>query len=97
MNTGAYSSWAIPTQLEYVKDSVLNRGEFGSPNYCPVSNKLFISRGNVGSDSKFQSILSIFLTAFTAQKQIRLRSDYCSSVAFHGQEDSESRIAIYIK
>jgi hypothetical protein len=97
VNAGAYSSWATPTQLEYVNDGILVSGAFGNPNSCSVSDKIFISRVNVGSDASFQSMLSILLTAFTAQKEIRLRSDYCFNITFHGKEVSESRTAVYIR
>ncbi len=97
INAGGYSSWAIPTQLEYVNDGILVNGAFGDPNACGVLDKVFISRANVGNDTKFQSMLSILLTAFAAQKQTRFRADYCFNVTYHGIEVSESRNAVYIK
>ncbi|TQV87953.1 hypothetical protein [Aliikangiella coralliicola] len=97
VSAGAYSSWAIPTQLEYVNGGILVSGAFGNPNNCAVSNKVFISSENVGSGEKFQSLLSILLTAFTAKKEVRFRSDYCFNVTFHGEQVSESRTAVYIR
>lgn len=91
-----YTSWAVPTQLEYVNDGVLISGGFGNPGGCAITDKIFISRAAVG-DEKFQSILSFALTALTAKKEIKFRSGRCFDVTFHGQNVSESTTAIYIR
>lgn len=96
-NAGAYSPWAIPTQIEYVNDGILVSGRFGNPNNCSDSDKIFISKNNIGDDTAFKSLLSMLLTAFTAKKEVQFRSDYCFNVTFHGLNVSESRTAIYIR
>lgn len=71
-NAGAYSPWAIPTQIEYVNDGILVSGRFGNPNNCSDSDKIFISKNNIGDEKIFKSLLSILLSALTEKKKFGL-------------------------
>lgn len=76
-----YTSWAKPTQLEYVNGGILVTGEFGDVNECGQQNYIFIVPSSDPKD--FSTMTSIILTAFTAQKEVRFYTKDCAAVTLH--------------
>ncbi|ACA85758.1 hypothetical protein Swoo_1470 [Shewanella woodyi ATCC 51908] len=78
-NAGAYSNWAVPTNVELVGGGVLIHGQFGDPNNCGKANFIYVSH----SDIRFDSVFSMALAALMGQKELRLYSSSCVGVGFH--------------
>jgi hypothetical protein len=79
---GGYTAWAVPSQLEYVNGGILVSGNFGDINSCGQSGHIFVMPSE-NDQNWFQSSLSILLTAFAAQKEIKFYTQDCTSVSFH--------------
>lgn len=96
----AYTSYAIPTQIEYVSNGILVSGNFGDPNGCGKSNYVFIPI-DPANEVAYQSILSMVLTGFTAQREMKFHTNSCTSVSFHwnGQviNETSSGNAVFIR
>ncbi len=90
-NAAGYTDWAIPTQLEYVNGGVLVTGNFGLANSsCTKTNYIFVPDDT--SDGKaFKAILSMILTAFASQKEMKFNSNSCKRVTFHWTDDTASQ------
>jgi hypothetical protein len=78
-SAGSYSNWAIPTHVELVGGGVLIHGAFGDPNGCGKPNYIFVS----GTDIRYDSVLSMSLSALMGKKEMRFYSSQCTSVGFH--------------
>jgi hypothetical protein len=76
---GDYSSWAVPTTVELVNGGVLLHGAFGDPNSCGKADFIFVSQ----TDSSYDSVLSLALSALMGKREIRLYSSTCTEVSFH--------------
>ncbi|MCP4486135.1 MAG: hypothetical protein GY820_02270 [Gammaproteobacteria bacterium] len=83
-HSAGYSNWAIPEKVELISGGVLIHGDFGNPNTCAYPNYIFISQ----SESKYDSALSMSLSALMGQREMRFYSNTCVKVSFHWAEEN---------
>ena len=98
VNAANYSAWAIPKQVELVNGGLLIQGAFGDPNKCGLADNVFIARENT---EYFNSVYSMALAALVGQKEMRIYTSQCTSLPFHGQDQTVNKHqeghAIYIR
>jgi len=61
-HSAGYTPWAKITQIERVGDGVLVFGQFGDPNSCGQSDKIYYP----STHKDYELVLSMALTALTA-------------------------------
>lgn len=80
-----YTTWAVPTQVEFVNNGLLITGTFGNQSGCDKNNLLFVPFDAADEPTR-QTILSMVLTAFSSEKELRFFSNSCTAVPSHWAE-----------
>ncbi|TRY33421.1 hypothetical protein [Aliiglaciecola sp. M165] len=71
------------------------KGAFGNPSNCSGSDSIFVSTNH----PQYDQLLSVALTAFTADKKLKIYSHKCIDYGWHGGTYNELTAdgAMYIK
>ena len=77
---GGWSHWASPTQVDVERgNGIMVYGAFGNPSECGLSDRFYIPK----THPEYDKIYAVVLTAFTAQKELRVYSHNCGKVGWY--------------
>ena len=97
--SAGYTPWAEVTEIERVGDGIVIRGSFGDVNNCGTADIVYYPK----THEDYELVLSMALTALTADREMRFYIDTCVSISFHWGSNnpvinqSRNGQAIYIR
>ena len=75
----AYTPWAAVSQIERVGNGVLIYGAFGDANSCGEPDVIYYP----STHDDYDVVLSMALTALTADREMRFYVSSCTAISFH--------------
>lgn len=89
-----YVNAGVPTKVGLAHDGILVFGNFGDPKSCGKSNVAFLP-GNASEDIK-DRVMSMIMTAISAQKVISFWSSGCVAVPwYYGSTANVSEFSVH--